>query len=135
MECIQREVEEISNSVSKHPVSCGCSECFIFSCRKLPRNPNSYRTFIDSFIANNKCPLQHPHDGTLCAEYLKGKRENITTALKSFLDNFGQEPSKTFPRNIGTIIKSSTSSAASFSKIKNSANSAVNVQNLKSLIP
>ena len=121
----------------EHSATCGCHECFINACLQLPRNDMAaYRSCITTFIESRPCPLEHPHNRKeMCSEHLKLEKESIMTSLNNFIstildpsgDNLAQCISNDEAPNIPPTY-------SSFTRIQESAKSAVSMQNLKYLI-
>ena len=94
---------------------------------------------IDTFIKTKTCPLSHPHDDTqICSEYLRLEKEPTMTHLNSVISSMLEDSAaEMLDQRIPTVQSAKTCTSSSpylnFSKIKESIQSAVNLQNLTSL--
>ena len=138
---IRQECEILNEILSTaHQPSCGCSECVIKTFRELPcKNVASFMSCIDSFIKTKTCPLSHPHDDTqICSEYLRLEKEPTMIHLNSVISSMLEDSAAEMSAHRIPTVKSAKASPSlspylNYSKIKESVQSVVNLQNLTSL--
>ena len=125
-------VECISGTLREHSNTCGCPTCFLDACKQLTnKDTAAYRTCINKFINFKKCPLNHPHDDSkICAEYLKKNRGNIMEKANALIASI-LNPTGNLQKQIPTV--NAPNPFNSYSRKKENAASAINIQNLKSL--
>ena len=99
----------------------------------------SFKTCIEAFATTRTCPLSHPHDDSLlCSRYLSLEKDSTMAHLDSVITALMTDPLTKEPMQQITTVKvaklpTASPSFTSYSKLKDSAQSAVNLQNLTSL--
>ena len=119
-----------------HTSFCGCPECFMEECRKIPRkDTTSYKNCVESFINSRICPLKHPHkEDNLCSKLMKSNKDTTENNLKTLIASMLSSSENTSSiQQIPIVEGASGSSLPNYTRIKDNANSAINLQNLTSL--